>query len=83
MFIGFSTPRIEKTSKRVDSEKSPFLGHVGNLQSPSRAHYDAFQMKVHLTNPHKDLEVQGPTRVRDLLLLLNLVPEAYLVIRGR
>ncbi len=39
-------------------------------------------MNVHLTNPHKDVEVPGPTRVRDLLQHLNLMPEAYLVIRG-
>ncbi|MEC4672588.1 MAG: MoaD/ThiS family protein [Nitrospirota bacterium] len=39
-------------------------------------------MKIHLTNPHKDIEVPGPTRVRALLQHLNLTPEAYLVIRG-
>lgn len=39
-------------------------------------------MNVHLTNPHKDVEVQGPTRVRELLQHLNLIPEAHLVIRG-
>ena len=39
-------------------------------------------MKVHLTNPYKNVEVQGPTRVRELLQQLNLIPEAYLVIRG-
>lgn len=39
-------------------------------------------MMVHLTNPHKDVEVPGPTRVRELLLQLDLTPEAYLVIRG-
>ena len=39
-------------------------------------------MNVHLTNPRKIVEVQGPTRVRDLLQHLNLIPEAYLVIRG-
>ena len=39
-------------------------------------------MNVHLTNPHKDVEVKGPARVRELLQQLNLIPEAYLVIRG-
>lgn len=39
-------------------------------------------MKVHLTNPPKDLEMPGPTRVHQLLQKLNLIPEAYLVIRG-
>ncbi len=39
-------------------------------------------MKVHLTNPLKDLELPGPTRVHQLLQNLNLIPEAYLVIRG-
>jgi len=39
-------------------------------------------MKVHLTNPPKDLELPGPTRVHQLLQNLNLTPEAYLVIRG-
>ncbi len=39
-------------------------------------------MKVMLTNPRKELEVPGPTRVQQLLQRLNLTPEAYLVIRG-
>ena len=39
-------------------------------------------MNVYITTPSKNVEVQGPTRVRDLLQLLNLTPEAYLVIRG-
>jgi sulfur carrier protein len=39
-------------------------------------------MKVHLTNPSKDLDIQGPTRVKQLLQQLQLTPEAYLVIRG-
>ena len=39
-------------------------------------------MKVHLTNPPKDLILPGPTRVRQLLQQLQLTPEAYLVIRG-
>lgn len=39
-------------------------------------------MKVHLTNPTKDLEIQGPMRVKELLQHLQLTPEAYLVIRG-
>lgn len=39
-------------------------------------------MNIHLTNPHRNLEIKGPTQVRQLLEHLNLVPEAYLVIRG-
>ena len=39
-------------------------------------------MKVHLTNPPKDLDIPGPTRVQQLLQALQLTPEAYLVIRG-
>lgn len=39
-------------------------------------------MKVHLTNPTKELDIQGPMRVKQLLLHLQLTPEAYLVIRG-
>ncbi len=39
-------------------------------------------MKVLVTHPHKELEVQGPTRVHQLLQRLDLTPEAYLVIRG-
>ena len=44
--------------------------------------YDTSRMKVMLTNPRKELEVPGPTRVQQLLQRLNLTPEAYLVIRG-
>lgn len=39
-------------------------------------------MKVIVTHPRKELEIQGPTRVQKLLQQLNLTPEAYLVIRG-
>jgi sulfur carrier protein len=39
-------------------------------------------MKVHLTNPTKELDIQGPMRVKQLLEELQLTPEAYLVIRG-
>ena len=39
-------------------------------------------MKVHLTHPPKDLDIPGPTLVRQLLQLLQLTPEAYLLIRG-
>lgn len=39
-------------------------------------------MKVHLTNPTKELDIQGPIRVKQLLEQLQLTPEAYLVIRG-
>ncbi len=39
-------------------------------------------MKVIVTHPRKEIEVQGPTQVHRLLQRLNLTPEAYLVIRG-
>ena len=39
-------------------------------------------MKVIVTHPRQELEVQGPTRVHQLLQRLDLTPEAYLVIRG-
>lgn len=39
-------------------------------------------MKIQLSHPTRELEVQGPKRVRDLFRELNLIPEAYLVIRG-
>jgi len=39
-------------------------------------------MKVHLTNPTKELDIQGPMRVKQLLEQLQLTPEAHLVIRG-
>ena len=39
-------------------------------------------MLVHVSHPTKELEVRGPKRVRDLLRELQLVPEAYLVIRN-
>ncbi|MDT7044138.1 MoaD/ThiS family protein [Candidatus Nitronereus thalassa] len=39
-------------------------------------------MKIHLTNPTKELDIQGPMRVKQLLEHLQLTPEAHLVIRG-
>ena len=39
-------------------------------------------MKIHLSQPTRELEIQGPKRVRELFRELNLIPEAYLVIRG-
>jgi len=39
-------------------------------------------MKVHLTNPTKELDIPGPMRVKQLLEHLQLTPEAHLVIRG-
>ena len=40
-------------------------------------------MKVHLSHPTRDVELQGPKRVADIFKELQLIPEAYLVIRGR
>lgn len=39
-------------------------------------------MKVQLSQPERELDVKGPKRVKDLLRDLNLMAEAYLVIRG-
>lgn len=39
-------------------------------------------MKVHLRNPRRDLEVEGPIRVHALLARLEIDREAVLVIRG-
>ncbi len=39
-------------------------------------------MKVQLRHPERQVDVQGPKRVRELLRDLNLLAEAYLVIRG-
>ncbi len=39
-------------------------------------------MKVIVTHPRKEIEVQSPTQVHQILQQLNLTPEAYLVIRG-
>lgn len=39
-------------------------------------------MHVQLSHPERRIEVKGPKRVKELLKELNLIPEAYLVIRG-
>jgi sulfur carrier protein len=39
-------------------------------------------MQVQLSHPERRIEVKGPKRVKELLKELNLIPEAYLVIRG-
>lgn len=38
-------------------------------------------MRVKLRNPDREVEVSGPSTVRDLLSELDIVPEAVLVIR--
>ena len=40
-------------------------------------------MKVHLSHPTRDLIIQGPKRVADIFKELNLIPEAFLIIRGQ
>lgn len=39
-------------------------------------------MKVRLSHPERQVEIRGPKRVKELLRDLNLIQEAYLVIRG-
>ena len=39
-------------------------------------------MHVQLNHPSRWIEVKGPKRAKDLLRELNLLAEAYLVIRG-
>ncbi len=40
-------------------------------------------MKVHLSHPTRNVELQGPKRVADIFRELQLIPEAFLIIRGR
>ena len=39
-------------------------------------------MKVILRHPQREIVVEGPSIVRDLLASLDIVPESVLVIRG-
>jgi sulfur carrier protein len=40
-------------------------------------------MNVHLSHPTRDITLQGPKRVSDVFKELQLIPEAFLVIRGQ
>ncbi len=40
-------------------------------------------MKVRLSHPTRDLELPGPKRVSDIFKELQLIPEAFLIIRGQ
>jgi sulfur carrier protein len=40
-------------------------------------------MKVHLSHPTRNVELHGPKRVADIFKELQLIPEAFLVIRGQ
>ena len=39
-------------------------------------------MQVQLSHPARTVDIKGPKRAKELLRELNLVVEAYLVIRG-
>ena len=40
-------------------------------------------MKVHLSHPTREIELKGPKPVSEIFKALNLIPEAFLVIRGQ
>ena len=40
-------------------------------------------MKIHLSHPVRNMELKGPKRVKDIFKELDLIPEAFLVIRGQ
>ena len=40
-------------------------------------------MNVHLSHPTRDIKLQGPKRVADIFKELQLIPEAFLIIRGQ
>jgi sulfur carrier protein len=40
-------------------------------------------MKIHLSHPIREIELQGPKRVADIFKELQMIPEAFLVIRGQ
>lgn len=39
-------------------------------------------MKILLSHPAREMELQGPKSVRNIFKELGLIPEAYLIIRG-
>ena len=40
-------------------------------------------MNIHLSHPTRKIELQGPKRVADIFKELQLIPEAFLIIRGQ
>ena len=40
-------------------------------------------MKIHLSHPVRNMELKCPKRVKDIFNELDLIPEAFLVIRGQ
>ena len=38
---------------------------------------------MHLSHPTREIELKGPKRVGEIFKALNLIPEAFLVIRGQ
>ena len=40
-------------------------------------------MKISLSHPTRNVELQGPKRVAEIFKELQLIPEAFLVIRGQ
>lgn len=72
---------IEETedSPRAKTKKS----HNGMSCQSHEPVFMMRPMKVHLSHPTRDVVIQGPKRVADIFKELNLIPEAFLIIRGQ
>lgn len=57
------------------------IGHF--ICQPPKSVIMMSPMKIFLSHPVRDMELKGPKRVKDIFRELNLIPEAYLVIRGQ
>ena len=40
-------------------------------------------MKIYLSHPTREIDLPGPKRVKELFKELQLIPEAYLIIRDQ